>query len=138
MNEADTIHHLPVFDNGVVVNQNEHFRVVMGYKPGKENITDGQRFYIEPLTDDGEQMLKLAIQQHHNPYKDILTSRDVPMKSGEIKSRICVRANFDPENIPTLLLDQTIEPAAGETSMPSLKRMEECIALHPNVYTFYD
>ena len=114
-----------------------NYRVVMGYKPGTKNTVRDQRFFIEPTTDEGEKMLMLATKKH-NITSNIINAREVPNETGTTKLRQCVRANFETGNLPSFLWGQIDIPDGSEDTMPSPRRMEECLMKHPQEYTFQD
>ncbi len=134
MSEQDTLLSLPDFTNGTIVKETIHFRVVMGFKPGLEGQPDGARFFIEPLDDDAESMLKLAAKAHHIPN---FNQREVRTLN-ESKPRECLRADFIADNLPALLHGHIDIPTEGSDSVPSPDRMEACLKLHPTGYTFSD
>lgn len=55
---------LPNFVVGGVIRETDNFRIVMDWKPGVEEQIGGERFFIEPLTNEGQSMLRLAVQLH--------------------------------------------------------------------------
>ncbi|OGH02569.1 MAG: hypothetical protein A2798_02935 [Candidatus Levybacteria bacterium RIFCSPHIGHO2_01_FULL_37_17] len=127
---------LPRFEAGRVVRQTTHFRVVMDYKPGLEKTEAGERFFIEPLSDKAEIMLGLAALAH-NVGVNNFNFREVAV--GDIKTlRKSLRADFIAVNVASLFLGVTEIPKEGADTIPSPKRMEECLASHPDTYTFSD
>lgn len=122
---------LPDFVPGRLVCEASQYRVIMGWKPGEEGE---KRFFIQPLTDEAEAMLHAAALMHRIP-----NFNTMPVKTEDgIRKRECLRANFEEDNLPVLLLGEMQIPSEGEDTVPSLERMEECLRLHPNFYTFSD
>lgn len=123
---------LPRFVSGAVVRATSYFRIVMDYKPELQGQKEGERFYIVPLTDEAERMLGLAAKEHNISNFSV---RDVTTPEGS-PQRSCLRADFSAENLPVILLGEVDIPVEGEDSIPSIERMEECLKLHPDSYTF--
>lgn len=125
---------LPLFETGGIFRQTSHFRIVMDFKPDMQGKKEGQRFFIEPLDPEAEEMLELAAKAHNVPnfnYREV--------RAGETTFlRKSLRADFVKEVLLPLFYDLTVIPADGNDSIPSPKRMEECMELHPNSYTFFD
>jgi hypothetical protein len=128
---------LPNFIAGKPLYISANFRVVMDYKPRTNNTIADQRFFIEPTTDEAERMLKLAAVKH-NIQENQLTVREISNSEASKKYRSSIRADFIKENLPSLLWGQIDVPKEGEDSMPSPRRMEECLTKHPREYTFQD
>jgi len=125
---------LPIFIPRAVVRDTINFRVVMDWKPGQENQQGGERFFIEPKNATAEIMLQLAADVHNvknfNKRKVIVGDKTLEMSS--------LRADFIKENMPSLLQATVEIPEEGKDSIPSPDRMEKCLELHPNRYTFSD
>lgn len=125
--EQDT---LPPIKAGEIIRKTPNFQVVTDYKPGLEGKRKGERFFIEPLTPSGTQML-LSASQAHNVYN--FNHRTV----GEYVFP-CLRADYIKENLPVLLKGEVQIPKPGEDTIPSPDRMDELIAQHKHIYTFAD
>ncbi len=123
-----------IFVPGKVIRETENFRVVMGWKPGLEEEAEGRRFFIEPKTDEAEKILTLAVKAHRIAN---INAREVA-NGEDITARQCLRADYSEYNLLPLLLGKVIVPKEGKDSVPSPDRMEECLKLHPNEYTFSD
>lgn len=132
MEKREEILELPKFIPGGVVRETRNFRVVTDWKPGLENQVDGERFFIEPKTEMAEGMLQMAAEAHHISNFNI---RKVTLGDKTIEFS-CLRADFIPENLLSLLRGATEIPEEGEDTIPSPDRMEECLELHPDKYTF--
>lgn len=146
LDSADIPLELPPFIPGGVVRTTNHFRVVMDYKSGFEydfgedetDKTPKKRFYIEPLSDDAQEMLGLASEMHGFSGDGF---RERPVTVGdETRERLCLRADFTVDNLPSLLLGivEIPDPYEGRYTIPSLERMEACLKDHPDRYSFTD
>ncbi|OGH11389.1 MAG: hypothetical protein A3B38_01000 [Candidatus Levybacteria bacterium RIFCSPLOWO2_01_FULL_36_13] len=123
---------LPSFTKGAIVKETPNYRVVMDYKPGDEGKASGQRFFIEPLSDEAERMLALAALKHN-----VLNINYREIEVRKVKAlRKSLRADFIAENLPSLLFGVTQAPEEGADTIPSPERMEECLNSHPETYTF--
>jgi|SRR3989344_6249065 len=125
---------LPEFSPGATVRESEQYRIVMDWKPGSEKQKSGQRFFIEPKTDEAQRMLEMASKTHNIGN---FNEREVINEEGT-SIRRCLRADFIIENLPSLLLGQVDIPAEGEDTIPSPDRMEECLRNHPSHYSYTD
>lgn len=121
---------LPDFYPGCVVKETANYRVVTDWKPGLENQPDGERFFIEPKTDAGEEMLFSAAQAHNIPNFNPRTVLD--------SKRLCLRCDFSMENLGPIFFRETIVPEVGKDSVPSPDRMEECLEQGHKEYSFED
>lgn len=126
---------LPQFALGGLVRQTRQFRVLMDWKPGLERQKGGERFFIEPLTDEAQRMLRSAADVHYIANFNV---RSVESMDGVISQRECLRADFSEANLPVLLRGEVKIPKEGEDTVPSIERMEECLRLHLATYTFSD
>jgi hypothetical protein len=126
---------LPPIEPGEVLRRTPNFWVVTDYKPGLEGQRGGERFYIEPSSRAGEDMLESAAVAH-NIYNFDLRSREY--RRGVYVSP-SLRADYIPGNIPVLLQGEVKIPEPGKDTIPSPDRMEACIARDRfGDYTFAD
>ncbi|MBI4079009.1 MAG: hypothetical protein HY429_01800 [Candidatus Levybacteria bacterium] len=130
---------LPQFVPGRVLRETKNFRVVMDWKPGEEEKTGAERFFIEPKNKDAEFMLRLAALTHN--LKDTHFNQRKVLVMGEEKKTFwefgCLRADFKAANLPVLLKGKVeIPKSTNEDTIPSPDRMEDCLVLHPRRYTF--
>jgi len=127
---------LPVFVAKKPLYISKNFQVVMDYKPFTHGTIADQRFFIEPLTDEAERMLEFAAKRHN--IKQYQFNERVILEEERKTKRRCIRADFIQENLPALLWGQIDIPDGDKDSMPSPRRMEECLTEHPQKYTFQD
>ncbi|MBI4036501.1 hypothetical protein HY386_01310 [Candidatus Daviesbacteria bacterium] len=125
---------LPAFTPGGILRETPHFKIVMDWKLGMERQPGGERFFIEPKDEGALRMLQLAARVHRI---NNFNNRTVQTSQGE-KEFPSLRANFSMENLPTLLLGVVEIPEDDEDTIPSPDRMEGCLRLHPDEYTFSD
>lgn len=125
---------LPEFATNRTIKETANFRVVMDWKPGLEDQPEGERFYIEPKTDEAEEMLFSAAQAHNIPN---FNKRNVVTETG-IRTRLCLRADFIIENLGPIFFRETVVPEEGKGSVPSPDRMEECLEQGHKEYSFED
>lgn len=123
------------FIEGQVIYDTPNYLVINGFKPGFQDQKEGQRFYIVPLTDEAEEMLRMASMEHNVPN---LTEYWVKVGKDERKIRKALRADFIQENLEPLRNGITSVPPVGEDTIPSPDRLEECLLKHPGYYSFSD
>lgn len=127
---------LPPITPGEIIRKTPNFQVVTDYKQGLEGQSRGARFFIEPLTSSGSNMLFSASIAHNNFNFDIRPRPYNP--PGHEYAIPCLRVDYILENIPPLILGEVQIPNPGKDSIPSVDRMEACIEKRDNDYTFAD
>ena len=135
---------LPPIQPGEVVRQTPNFQIVTDYKLGLEGQKSGERFFIEPLTRDGEIMLGKAAKAH-NIYNFNLRPHPYNPPGGDVVVP-ALQADYIPTNASPLLHGDIQIPEPGKGTIPSPDRMEACLAQqaqsntrYPHtVYTFAD
>ncbi len=125
---------LPEFATNRTVKETANYRVVTDWKPGLEDQPQGKRFYIEPKTDDAEEMLFSAAQAHNIPN---FNKRNVVTETG-VRTRLCLRADFSVDNLGPIFFRETVFPEVGNDTIPSPDRMEECLEQGHKEYSFED
>lgn len=123
------------FEAGKILRETTNFRVVMDYEPGREGRKEGQRFFIEPRTDQGHRMLSSAAETHD--VTNNFDRRNVTTPEGLVK-RDCLRADLIPVNLRVLFGVYVGIPRERGDFIPSIDRMEERIRLYRLHYTFSD
>lgn len=127
----------PEFTDNKIERASQHYMIVHGYKLGGKN-EGGKRFFIVPLDDRAEKILKSAVEVHKIPAEP----RNVKGKSDQsdkikLNTRWCIRMDFSEENFRGIVCgDNLIEPG-GEyhDTVPTLKRLEEVYSSGQPVYT---
>lgn len=127
---------LPPIESGELLLRTPNLRVVTDYKPVLEGLRNGERFFIEPQTGAGLDMLRSAAKAHniynfnHRPVYGI--------RRNGVDLVPCLRADYIAENIPVLFQGVVEMPKPGEDTIPSPLRMEACITQGLHNYTFAD
>ncbi|MBI2021718.1 hypothetical protein HYS93_02405 [Candidatus Daviesbacteria bacterium] len=123
------------FRFGQAIRVTPSFVVFDGYKPGLEGKAEGQRWYISPRTDAAEQMLIEAAKLHRigqgltQPHQVL-----APIS----QTRTLLRTDRTSDNLRVLIGGAVDKPKEWEDAAPTPDRMEQCLSLHPDFYSFYD
>lgn len=128
---------LPPITPGEVLLRTSNYRVVTDYMAGLEGTRDTERFFIEPTSLDGMSIL-LDAAKAHNTYN--FTHRQIDgINASRQEILPCLHADYSVRNIPVLFQGFVKIPLPGQGTIPSLQRMEACIAKGRGAeYTFSD
>lgn len=126
---------LPKIIPGEIIRETTNYRVVTDHKPGTTRQRQDERFFIIPRTYRGVKML-LDGALRHNIFNFNLRSVQDVITPGEIDYVPCLRADYSRENLPSLLEGKVGIPQPGEDTIPPPDRMDECIGMEREVYSF--
>lgn len=123
---------VPGYETGKVVRRTDHFIVIMADKQAEPK--EGGRFFLVPLTGQGEGMLRRAAIKHF--FWLNTESRNLDPADGQT-SRLCIRMDLSQEVWDDLIAADTFTyPTAQAHSIPPIQHMEDLIANGETEYRF--